>query len=107
MIKENQKEDDQRSQKEDNQSKQKNKSEFFNMLEDKVFSFGKKILKDGLVNIAMAQIHNTEEKIKSELEHKYKEYQSRALQGVFLLLGAVFLVYGLLSLLFMQLGISE
>ena len=108
MTKENQGKRNQEAERsEDEQSAQKSKNEFFTMLEGRAFAFGKKVLKNGVANIAMAQIHNTEEKIKTELEGKYKEYQSKALQGVMLLLGVVFLVYGLLSLLFMKLGFSD
>ncbi len=109
MKKENKKEVKSGSSKKTNNKKTKKSSrkEFFSMLEEKVYTLGKKLLKDGLANIAIAQINNTEEKVKIELEQKYKEYKAKALQGIFLLIGIIFLIHGILSLIFAKLGLSE
>jgi len=109
MKKENKKEVKNESSKKTNNKKTKKSSrkEFFSMLEEKVYTLGKKLLKDGLANIAIAQINNTEEKVKIELEQKYKEYKAKALQGIFLLIGIIFLIHGILSLIFAKLGLSE
>lgn len=85
----------------------KRRKEFFNLLENKIYDFGKNILKSGISSLAISQINNTEEKIKEELEKKYKKYQNKILKNIFLLLAVSFLAYGILSLTMFKINLSE
>ncbi len=83
------------------------RQEFFKLLENKFFDLGEKFLKKGVASLAISQINKTEEKIKAELEEKYKKYQKKILKSLFLIIAASFLFYGILSLIMFKLELAE
>ena len=78
-------------------SKNKKRKEFFEILENKVLDFGEVLLKKGLASLAISQINNTEDKIKEELEKKFKKYQNKIFKTLSLAVALSFLFYGLIS----------
>ena len=83
------------------------KNEFLNLLETKLYDLGKNVLKSGISSLAISQINNTEEKIRGELEKKYKKYQSRIFGALALAVAVSFLAYGILEFILRKLEIEN
>ncbi len=87
--------------------KGKKRREFFEVLENRLLDFGEVLLKKGLASLAISQINNTEEKIKKELEEKFKKYQNKLFKNTALFVAGIFISYGAFSLLMFKLEMTE
>ena len=96
MKEQQEKKNNQKEQKQNFETKKKN---FFKLLEKKAVEFGTNALKSGIVNFATSKAVEFEEKIKTEIEKKTKKQIQNALKVLFIVLGSLFLLYGLIEII--------
>ncbi len=90
-----------------NEDKTNKKRDFWKKVEDKVFDFAERIIEKGVVNYAVGKIEDAEDKIKKEMEKKYKKYLRNFLKIFSLVIASSFVFYGLLSLLMIKISMAE
>jgi hypothetical protein len=67
------------------------------VIEERLLEFGTIALQKGITNLAVAQIDNTEEKIKEVLDQKFKVYKNKVIRGVSFGIAFLFLFYGIVE----------
>jgi hypothetical protein len=72
-----------------------------------LIDFGTIALKKGITNMAVAQIDDTEKKIKEVLDQKFKTYKNKTIKIVSYGIAFSFLSYGILEIILKNLDLTD